>query len=73
MAGAEALGLADEIGDLSVGKQFDAVWVKPLAEDPLDVCIRHAASPDDALAKIFALGGDTDVAGVWVGGTRVKG
>ena len=73
MAGAEALGLADEIGDLSVGKQFDAVWVKPLADDPLDVCIRHAASPDDALAKIFALGGDTDVAGVWVGGTRVKG
>ncbi len=73
MAGAEALGLADEIGDLSVGKQFDAVWVRPIADDPLDVCLRHAQSPDDALAKIFALGGDSDVAGVWVGGTRVKG
>ncbi len=72
-AGALALGLADEVGDLSVGKQFDAVLVRPHADDPLDVCLRHAASPDDALAKIFALGGDSDVAGVWVGGTRVKG
>jgi guanine deaminase len=72
-AGALALGLDDEVGDLSVGKQFDAVWVRPRADDPLDVCLRHAASPDDALAKVFALGGDSDVAGVWVGGTRVKG
>ena len=28
-AGAAALGLADEVGDLSVGKQFDAVWLRP--------------------------------------------
>src|SRR4029079_13434551 len=32
-AGAEALGLAGEVGDLSVGKQFDATWVRPLADD----------------------------------------
>jgi guanine deaminase len=71
-AGARALGLSDEVGDLSVGKQFDAVLVRPLADDPLDVCLRHAASPEDALAKIFALGGDSDIAGVWIGGRRVK-
>jgi guanine deaminase len=71
-AGAEALGLADVVGDLSVGKQFDAVWVRPRADDPLDVCLRHATSPEDALAKIFALGRDSDVAGVWVGGRRIK-
>jgi guanine deaminase len=71
-AGARALGVGDEVGDLSVGKQFDAVLVRPLVDDPLDVCLRHAASPEDALAKIFALGGDSDVAGVWVGGRRVK-
>lgn len=72
-AGALALGLGDEVGDLSVGKQFDAVWVRPLDDDPLDVGLRHAASPEDAVAKIFALGGDTDLAGVWVGGDRIKG
>ena len=27
---------------------------------------------EDALAKIFALGGDSDLAGVWVGGDRIK-
>ena len=56
-----------------VGRRFDAVWVRPLAGDPLDVCLRHAVSAEDALAKIFALGGDADVAGVWVAGRRVKG
>ncbi len=71
-AGALALGLGDEVGDLGVGRSFDAVWVRPLADDPLDVGLRHAASPEDALAKIFALGGDSDIAGVWVGGTRIK-
>ena len=72
-AGALALGLGDEVGDLSVGKQFDAVWVRPLDDDPLDVGLRHAASAEDAVAKIFALGGDSDLAGVWVGGDRIKG
>lgn len=71
-AGALALGLGDEIGDLGVGRSFDAVWVRPLADDPLDVGLRHAASPDDALAKIFALGGDSDIARVWVAGDLVK-
>jgi guanine deaminase len=72
-AGALALGLDDLVGDLSVGKQFDAVWVRPLAGDPLDVGLRHAACPEDALAKTFALAGGADLAGVWVGGDRVKG
>ncbi len=71
-AGALALGLGDEVGDLEVDKQFDAIWVRPLPGDPLDVGLRHAASPDDALAKTFALGSTTDVAGVWVGGDRLK-
>lgn len=72
-AGAIALGLGDGVGDLSVGRQFDAVWVRPLADDPLDVGLRHAASPEDALAKVFALGTPGDVAGVWVAGARLKG
>ena len=72
-AGALALGLGDEVGDLTPGKSFDAVWVRPLADDPLDIGLRHASSPGDALAKIFALGGNTDIAAVWVAGDRLKG
>ena len=71
-AGALALGLADEVGDLGEGRSFDAVWVRPQPGDPLDVGLRHADSPEGALAKIFALGGDADLAGVWVGGSLVK-
>ena len=72
-AGALALGVGDQVGDLSPGKSFDALWVRPLADDPLDIGLRHAGSPDDALAKIFALGGDADIAAVWVAGDRLKG
>ena len=71
-AGALALGLGDQVGDLSVGKQFDAVWVRPLDDDPLDVGLRHATRAEDALAKIFALGDDSDLADVWVGGDRIR-
>ncbi len=71
-AGALALGL-DQVGDFSVGRQFDAVLVRPRLGDPLDVCLRHAAGPDDALGKIFALGGVSDLAGVWVAGEQVSG
>ena len=72
-AGARALGLGDQIGDLGVGKQLDAVWVRPPADGTLDVCLRHASSAQDALAKIFALGSEHDIAGVWVAGERIKG
>jgi len=72
-AGALALGLDGEVGDLSVGEEFDALWVRPIAGDPLDVGLRHAESPESALAKTFALAYAADLAGVWVGGRRVKG
>lgn len=70
-AGAQALGLGDEVGDLSIGKEFDAVWLRPTPGDPLAVGLEHARSPEDALAKVFALGTNADVAGVWVGGDPV--
>jgi guanine deaminase len=69
-AGAAALDLDQQVGDLSVGKQFDAVWVAPQAGSTLDVVLRHAADADDALAKVFALAGPSDVRRVWVGGER---
>lgn len=70
-AGADVLGLADRVGDLSVGKELDAVWLRPDAGSTLDVALRHADDADDALAKVFALGTPADVAGSWVGGQRV--
>ena len=69
-AGAAALGLHDQVGDLSVGRQFDAVWVGPQPGSTLDVVLRHAADDDDALAKVFALAGPSDVRGVWIGGDQ---
>jgi guanine deaminase len=71
-AGADALGLADTVGDFSVGRQFDALWLRPGEGSPLDVSLRHADSADDALARAFAMGVSADVAGVWVGGDPIS-
>lgn len=71
-AGAQVLGLGDQVGDLSVGRQFDAVWVCPSAGSTLDTALTHAHDPEDALAKVFAMAGVAEIAGVWVGGTRLR-
>lgn len=67
-AGARALGLSARVGDLSVGKDFDAVWLRPEPSSSLAVNLRHAADPTDALARVFALSTAADVAGVWLRG-----
>lgn len=71
-AGAHALGLQAQVGDLSVGKRFDAVWLRPLPGDPLAVGLSHAADPGEALAKVFTLGTPADIAAVWVDGDLVR-
>lgn len=70
-AGAAALGLADVVGDLSEGKQFDAICLRPPPGTALDIGLRHAGSPGEALGKVFALASDADVADVWVGGVQI--
>lgn len=70
-SGALALGLADQVGDLSVGKQFDALWLRPRAGGTLQSTLPHAKDAADALAKIFTLGSPADIAAVWVGGQQV--
>jgi len=70
-AGAEALGL-DEVGDLSVGKRFDALWLCPAEGTPLGVGLAHAGDPAEALARAFALGTPADVRSVWVEGELVS-
>jgi guanine deaminase len=71
-AGAQALGLRGQVGDLGVGKRFDALWLSPVEGSTLDVALRHCAGPEDAVAKAFALACSHDVAAVWVGGDQVK-
>ena len=66
------LGLSDVIGDFSVGKEFDALWLRPSADSTLDVALRHADGYEDALAKAFALAGPADVAATWVAGEPVS-
>lgn len=71
-AGARALGLDELTGDLSAGKRFDAVWIRPPAGTPLDIGLRHADGAGTAVARLFALATTQDVAAVWVDGTPVK-
>lgn len=70
-AGADVLGLGDQVGDLGVGRRFDAQWLRPPAGSTLDVTLRNATGPEDALAKLFAQGGPADVRSVWIDAEQV--
>ena len=59
-------------GTSSVGKDFDAVWLRPRPAATLAAVLAHAGDATDALARIFALATPADVAGVWVGGSPVN-
>jgi guanine deaminase len=72
-AGARALGLADRVGDLSAGKRFDALLLRPPPGTALDVSLRHASGPDEALARAFTLATPADIAAVWIDGRQVSG
>jgi guanine deaminase len=67
-AGAEALGLDSEVGDLSVGKRFDAQLLRPADGSPLAVGVAHASDADETLSRIFTLGTPADVQAVWIDG-----
>jgi guanine deaminase len=67
-AGARALGLDDRVGDFAVGKDFDAVWLRPVPGSTLAVNLKQACDTTDALARIFALATPADVADVWIRG-----
>ena len=53
-AGARALGLGDRVGDLAVGKDFNAVWLRPADGSTLAVNLRHARDTRRA-GRIFVL------------------
>ena len=70
-SGATALGLGDEVGDLSPGRAFDAVWVRPQPGGTLSTVLPHASDPTDALGRLISLGSPADIAAVWVGGQQI--
>ena len=72
-AGARALGIDHRVGDFGIGKEFDAVWLRPAPRTALAVNLTNAADPIDALARVFALATPADVAGVWALGERIYG
>jgi len=71
LAGAEALGLAHDVGSLCPGKAADFVYLKPPAGSVLEGVLQHASRPEDVLAALFTLGGDESVREVRVEGSVV--
>ena len=70
-AGAEALGLADLVGDLTPGKRADLAWIAPRSGTTLAERLARATDPVDAAGALIALASEADVAGAWVDGQRV--
>ena len=71
LAGAEALGLAHEIGSLCSGKSADFVHLRPPAGSVLETVLQHASTPDAMLGALFALAGAESVREVRVEGAVV--
>jgi guanine deaminase len=70
-AGAEAVGLGDEIGDFQPGKAADLVYIRPPEDTPLADVLSRAGSLVESLAAIFTLAGPESVREVRVAGQPV--
>jgi guanine deaminase len=70
-AGADALGLGDEIGDFGIGKAADFLYLRPPERSPLAAVLRNAPSAERMLAAILTLTGAESVRETWVGGECV--
>jgi guanine deaminase len=55
LAGAQALGLDDEIGDFTPGKAADIVHMKPAPGGVLAAVIERAGSSEQALTALFTM------------------
>jgi guanine deaminase len=70
-AGAAALGLEDEIGDLRPGRSADLVLIRPPRGSTLETVLRHSPSAEATLGALFTLAREESVARVWVAGEVV--
>jgi guanine deaminase len=72
VGGALALGLSDEIGDLSAGKSADFLLVRAPAESTLAAVLARTESLEEALGAVFALAREDSIAEVRVAGRVVS-
>jgi guanine deaminase len=70
-AGAAALGLEDETGDLRPGKSADFVLIRPPAGGTLSAVLEHAESMEEILGALFTLAREDSIAEVRVAGEIV--
>jgi len=70
-AGAAALGLDGEVGDLRPGRWADLVVLRPPPGSTLAAVWRHADGVDDLLAAAFTLAREESVAATFVAGEAV--
>ena len=68
LAGAEALGLADLMGNFAVGKAADLVYLKPPPGSALCASLELAETPEAILAALFTQAGRESVRQVRVDG-----
>jgi guanine deaminase len=71
LAGAEALGLAGEIGDFRAGKAADFVYLRPPSGSVLESAVRRADDPTQAVASLLTMAGAESVREVRVAGEAV--
>ncbi|GIW35833.1 guanine deaminase [Meiothermus sp.] len=67
-AGAEILGLGEEVGSFALGKAADVVWLKPEERSTLEVHFRQLDSVEQLLGSLFTLHGEAKVHKVWLEG-----
>jgi len=72
-AGAQALQLAHETGDFSVGKSADYIYLRAPEGSPLEAVLERAEGPDRILSALFTLAGSESIADVRVAGEAVHG
>jgi guanine deaminase len=70
-AGAQALGVDDEVGDLRPGKSADLVSIRPPKDSTLEAVLRTEETPEAQLGAIFTLARETSVEQVRVAGAVV--
>jgi guanine deaminase len=71
-AGAEAIGLGAEIGDLAPGKAADLVLLRPPADGGLAATLARCETAEQMLGAVFALAREESVAEVRVAGERLS-
>ena len=71
VAGASALGIADEVGDLSPGKSADFVLIRPPVGSTLHTVLERTEGVEEMLGSVFTLAREESVAEVRVAGRVV--